>query len=129
MKRSRQVVLVLSGGLSLGALTGCDSGPDNRPPPVNAQNTYTNNHYVSRAGYYHAPYHAWFPYPYNYHEPVRGYYHGGSWTQQPETPKITYSQPTPEAAKLANDKSGASKPANSTTRRSGFGSSSRSIFS
>jgi hypothetical protein len=125
MKRSRQVVLVLSGALASGGLTGCQ--PDPPPPVVSADNTYTNNHYVSGAGYYHAPYRAWYPFPYNHHDPAQGYYYGGRWNQQPERPTVAASRPTPQSAQLINSKVAPPKSSSgSTTSRGGFG---RSWFS
>src|SRR5215213_8761039 len=75
MKKSSAVVLVLSGAL----LTGCDG--NNSSGGWGSSQTYTNNHYVSGRGYYHAPYFAWYPFPYNYYDPGRrSYYHGGNYT-------------------------------------------------
>jgi len=132
MKRSRSVQLVLLG--SLAALAGCDSGADDPPaPPVTSSETYTNNHYVPGAGYYHAHSHGWFPFPYNHFMSGRGYYQGGRWAPQPDGSGIAASTPTPDSARLAEAKRQASTPgrtsSSSSTRRSGFGSSSHSIFS
>lgn len=128
MKRSRSVQLALLG--SLAALAGCDSGPDAPPSrPVTASGTYTNNHYVPGAGYYHAPSHGWFPFPFNHFMSGRGYYQGGRWAPQPDSSGVAASTPTPDSARLAEAKRQASTPSSSSTRRSGFGSSSRSIFS
>ena len=137
MKRSRQVILVLSGALASGGLTGCQQEP---PPPVadaentrtnvNPENTYTNDHYVPNLGYYHAPYRSWYPFPYNYYDPAQGYYYGGRWNRQRDQSTVTTSRPTPEAANLVNAKaapSRASAPSksssSSTTSRGGFGRS------
>jgi hypothetical protein len=86
MKRSSAVVLVISGAV----LAGCDSSSSD----WGSSQTYTNNHYVTGRGYYHAPYHAWYPFPYNYYDPARrGYYHGGNYTSEPHVSAVTASRP------------------------------------
>lgn len=119
LKRSQQIRLLLSGAIAAGASAGCgrDSGAQ---APVSAENVYTNNHYLQGAGYYHAPYHAWYPHPLNYYDAGRGYYHGGQWSQTPEPSGLASSRPTPDAARLANS---AARPARSTSAvsRRGFG--------
>ena len=45
-------------------------------------------------GYYHAPYHSFYPHPYNYYFPGRGYYHGGSYSVAPERSGISASSPS-----------------------------------
>ena len=131
MKRSRSVQLVLLSSMT--ALAGCGSNVDEPvSPPVSDSGTYTNNHYVRGAGYYHAHSHGWFPFPYNHFMAGRGYYQGGNWAPQPDASGIAASTPTPDSARLAEAKRQASTPprtSGSTTRRSGFGSSSRPIFS
>lgn len=95
MKKSSAVVLVISGAM----LAGCDSS--NSTWRRNSQ-TYTNNHYVAGRGYYHAPYHAWFPLPYNYYDLSRqGYYHGGSYSSAPHVSTITASRPNATSASSA----------------------------
>ena len=131
MKRSRQITLVLSGTLAGSMFSGCEPSWDdeaNLGPTITAANTYTNNHYVHGAGYYHAPYRAWYPFPYNYYDPVRGYYHGGQWAPRPNNNTVTASQPTVEAAKSAQTKQQPTRSV-SSTRRGGFGSSSHSTSS
>ena len=113
MKKSSVVVLVISGAL----LAGCDSSDNSSWEP---SQTYTNNHYAAGRGYYHAPYHAWYPFPYNYRDPSRGYYHGGQYTSDPHVSSITQSQPT--AVRRSTTSS------SSRISRGGF-SSSRSIGS
>ena len=125
MKRSRAIRLVLSGSLAGAGLVGC--GPE--PPDVTSDNVYTNNHYVSGAGYYHAPYQAWYPRPYNYYVPGRGYYHGGSWTPGPATHTTTASRPTSQAAQLASAQHHNATRSRWGTTRGGFGGSSRSSTS
>ncbi len=117
MKRSRTIRLVLIGGLSAGALTGC--GPSNRPPTISAQNVYTNNYYVAGAGYYHAPFRMFFPTPYNHFDPVRQqYFFGGQWAAAPHLSITNISAPTAEFASQAEAR-------RTDIPRSGFGSSSR----
>jgi len=121
MKRTERIVLVLSGAVA-GALVGCDSN-DLR---LSTGTTYTNNHHVRGVGYYHAPFHAWYPYPYNTYDPVRGYYYGGQWNAYPALPGVTASQPTEHAVSQA--KAG-HQTHMAATRRGGFGSSSRTGIS
>ncbi len=121
MKRSRHVKLVLLGGLSAGALAGC--GPNaGGPPAVSTDAVYTNNLYVPGAGYYHAPFRAWYSKPYNYYDPqTRSYYYGGQWGAQPHQSITNISSPTAQAvSQLALVRT--------DVRRSGFGSTSRSHY-
>ncbi len=53
------------------------------PTTVDANTAYPMNHFVPGAGYYHVPYHAWFPFPFNYHD-SRGWYRGGRWRAAPQ---------------------------------------------
>lgn len=100
MKRSRSIRLVLIGGISAGALTSC--GPGHQPPAVSAQNVYTNNYHVPGVGYYHAPYRAFFPLPYNHYDAAtQRYFHGGLWNTAPAVSITNISSPTPEVASLA----------------------------
>jgi len=114
--------LVLSGALTTAGLTGCDDGSP-PPPAVSSDNTYTNNQYVSGAGYYHAPYHSWYPYRYNSYVPDRGFYYGGGWHPWADNSTISSSKPTPEAAHLANSKATSSGRSSGSTSRGGFGHS------
>jgi len=99
MKRSQQIRLVLLGGLSGAALAGS-------APTANAQlssqgyalhgNAFTNDHYLPHAGYYHAPYGAWFPHRYNHFDPQQQkYFHGGQWSPQPHQSFTTSPSPCP----------------------------------
>ena len=110
MKKSSAVVLVLSGAL----LTGCDG--NNSSGGWGSSQTYTNNHYVSGRGYYHAPYFAWYPFPYNYYDPVRrSYYHGGNYTPAAHMSSVTASKPAARWSPSTSQSSG--------VRRGGFSSS------
>lgn len=125
MKRSQRIVLVLSGALAAAPM-GCNRGPDwgeDEEQALSPNSTYTNNHYVRGAGYYHAPYHAWFPFPYNSYAPDRGYYHGGSWTPEPNKSSTMASQPSAETVRTAQAAH------RSAVSRGGFGRSSRSGIS
>ena len=110
--------MVLIGGLSAGALTGC--GPSNTPPAISAQNVYTNNYYVAGVGYYHAPFRAFYHIQYNYFEPKsQQYFFGGQWAATPHQSITNISAPTPEMAASAEAQ-------RTDIPRSGFGSTSRS---
>ncbi len=134
MKRSQRIQLVLIGGLSAGALTGCDSSPG-RSEALRPGNVHTNNHYVANLGYYHAPFRAWYHLPYNYYDPVRNaYFHGGAWSPTPLMTITNLSAPTPEALNAAQQALGYNRYASSSggyIYRGGFGniSSSRSVYS
>jgi hypothetical protein len=123
VKRSKTIRLIFLGTATGAALAGCDSG-DGPRTVLSADNTYTNNHHVHGAGYYHAPYRAWFPYPYNSYVPGRGYFHGGQWTSDPGIASIEASRPAPEAVKAAQTQHDAGR---SGVRRGGFGGSSRFV--
>jgi hypothetical protein len=91
MKRSAHVALVISGAI----LTGCSRSPrDWDSDPVETSEVLTNNTYVSGHGYYHAPYRAFYPHPYDFYFPGRGYYHGGTYSAMPERSTITSSSPS-----------------------------------
>ena len=124
MKRSRRVKLVLLTGISAGALGGCD--PSNSSPQgVNTQSVYTNNFHIPGAGYYHAPFRAWYALPYNYFDPkTQRYYYGGQWGTSPHQTITNISSPTAEAINRLP------LPPSTYTgiSRGGFGGSSRSGF-
>ena len=93
MKRSRRVKLVLLGGVSAGALAACDFSPGNRS--ASTEVAYTNNYYIPGAGYYHAPFRAWYSRPYNYFDPqTKRYYYGGEWGLEPHQSITNISSPT-----------------------------------
>lgn len=124
MKRCKKVILILSGALTTLPM-GCSRAPRDLPPvELSTENTYTNNHYVPGAGYYHAHYGSWFPYPYNHHDPARGYFAGGSWSPEAHTSALTASKPASGAVANAQAAHSAlrAKAASSTTR-TGFGRS------
>ena len=119
MKRSRRVKLVLIGSLSAGALGGC--GPSaGGPSAISTGAVYTNNFRVPGAGYYHAPFRAWYSLPYNYFDPqTKRYYYGGQWALEPHQTITNISAPTAQAvSQLAL--------ARTDVQRGGFGSSSHS---
>jgi hypothetical protein len=151
---SREVftpLLVAAGvfGLPLAiGLSGCsprhEVPPGAPPPTVNAGTVYPNNYFLSGTGYYHAPYRAWFPLPFNSYDGSRGWYRGGRWrraVQEDEDERreetqsggftarglgggggfssLQSSRPTPEAVQRAN--AGAAAHAASSVVRGGFG--------
>ena len=130
MKRSQHIRLVLVGGLSTAALAGGTSEAQAQPTRAYALqgNAFTNDHYLAYAGYYHAPYRAWFVHRYNHFDPQqKKYFHGGLWSEQPHQSFTNFSTPLPDAVAvaLANQP----KPpvnSSSTTHRSGFGGTSHS---
>ena len=89
MKKSSLVTLVLSTAL----VSGCDDQSQYADGSDGATASITNNTYVPGRGYYHAPYHSWFEYPYNYYRPGFGYYHGGTYTPRPYASDILVSRP------------------------------------
>jgi hypothetical protein len=121
VKRSRGIRLVLIGGLSAGALSGCDSG-SGRLPEVRQGCVYTNNYYVPGAGYYHAPFRAWYALPYNHFDAQnQRYFFGGQWAATPHQSITNISAPTAQSVQQAQAQ-------RTDVRRSGFGSTSRSHF-
>jgi hypothetical protein len=115
MRRSAKVALVLlgtAGVVGVGALA-FDSwrrardedapppAPQPPAPPISATQTYPNNDFIPGVGYYHAPYHGWFPFPFNYHDPSRGYYGGGLWQAAPFIANLLSSRPTEQSVAAA----------------------------
>ena len=99
MKRSKKVKVILIGGLSAGALAGCS--PSGKAP-VSSDNVYANDYYVPGVGYYHAPFRAWYPLPYNHFDPTKQqYFYGGQWAAAPLENITNISSPTPQTASLA----------------------------
>lgn len=95
MKRSAIVTLAISGAIIISSTTGCDRGYDGQQIAEDYDTTQpmTNNTYHASHGYWHAPYREWYPYPYNYYEPGRGYFYGGSWSASPHVSSVTTSVP------------------------------------
>ncbi len=119
MKRSRNIRLILIGGLSAGTLAGCTSG-DRQKAPISDDAVYTNNYYVAGVGYYHAPFRRWYSQPYNYFDPqTKRYFHGGQWGATPFENITNVSSPTPTEAALAEAQ-------RTDIVRGGFGSTSSS---
>ena len=117
MKRSRRVQLLLLGSLSAGALTGCDTGGTGS---VSTENVYTNNHHIPGAGYYHAPFRAWYSFPYNHFDPQKNqYYFGGQWAAAPHKSITNIAPPMASAVQYVAAH-------RTDIRRGGFGSTSHS---
>ena len=106
---------MLIGGLSAGTLAGC--GPSaTQTPSSGASDVYTNNHYLPGVGYYHAPFRAWYPLPYNHYDSrSQRYFQGGQWAATPHASITNISDPTAQAAQKAQGQ-------RTDIRRSGFGS-------
>jgi hypothetical protein len=112
VKRSKRIRLILLGGLTSAALTGCD-----QKPAISTQNYYTNNFYVPGAGYYHAPFRQWYPLPFNHFDPQqKRYFYGGQWNGQPCSSITNISSPLPEAVTVAEN-------TRTDISRGGFGNS------
>ncbi len=102
MKRSHKIALVLLGGASAGAFSGCSQSGAGGPVRISAQSVYVNDYYIPGAGYYHAPFHRFYPYPYNFYDSrQRMYFFGGQWGYSPFLSPINISSPTDDAARLA----------------------------
>jgi hypothetical protein len=119
VKRSSSVKRLLLGGLSsMGAFTvGAIAAT---MPRVTPESFYTNDIFLPGAGYYHAPFRAFYPQPYNHYDPARKmYFYGGQWGPAPHQSIINISSPTPDAARAA-------EALRTDVQRGGFGSTSRS---
>jgi hypothetical protein len=102
VKRSKKVKLFLIGSLSAGALTGCSPSSPSGPAPISSDNVYPDNYYVSGVGYYHAPFRAWYPLPFNHFDAARQqYYYGGQWAATPLESITNVSSPSQQVADLA----------------------------
>ena len=126
MKRSSRIRLVLLGGLSAGALIAAAPAAETRISP---ESVYLNDYFVPGAGYYHAPFQAFYAHPYNYYDAQRKqYFYGGQWGPAPHRSIVNISAPTVQAAATA-DAALATRAANAVhyVPRSGFGSTSRSF--
>ena len=128
-KRSGCVTLVLVGtvagicGLGLYACTREEEVTDEEVTYVSSGTSYPNNHYVSGVGYYHAPFHTWFPIRYNDYDPARGHYHGGNWHPAAHTSGLTSSTPDPAATAQVNRQWRAANPSEVSSRKSAISSS------
>lgn len=121
MKRSRSVQRLLLGGFTAGALAA-GAAAATAIPRVTAESYYTNDAHIPGAGYYHAPFRAFFPLPYNHYDAQKKlYFQGGQWSPAPHRSIVNISAPTPDAAQRAES-------ARTDIRRSGFGSTSGSHF-
>lgn len=99
MKRSRKIALALLGGATAGGFSGCSPSTIEQPARISAQSVYVNDYHVAGVGYYHAPFHRFFSYPYNYYDAIRGmYYFGGFWASLPHRSPVNISSPTESAA-------------------------------
>jgi hypothetical protein len=95
-------VLVLLGGASAGAFSGCSESDAEKPARISSRCVYVNDYFVPGVGYYHAPFHQFFPFRYNsYDTRQRLYYFGGRLGRTPFQSAINISSPTEEAARLA----------------------------
>lgn len=120
MKRSRAIRLVLLGGFSAGAVPL--SAQSANEPRITSESYYTNDYFIQGAGYYHAPFRAFYPQRYNHYDPQRKlYYHGGQWRAAPHRSIVNISTPTAEAVRAAETARGPLP-----VTRSGFGRTSRS---
>ena len=150
-RMSRQVItplLVAAGMIGLPLLIGVSqcsrlrTAEMTEAEAVDENTTYANNSFLPGAGYYHASYQAWFPFPYNFHDPGRGYFRGGQWFQTQEEEKrtigvashpgamsgfVSSSRPTHEAVLHANAAAATSHA--TTVTRGGFGGSAHSSSS
>ena len=121
VKRSRKIRLVLIGGISAAAMTGCGPG-GSQPPPLSADSVYTNNFFVPGVGYYHAPFRAWYRLPYNHFDAqTHRYFYGGQWWENACENITNISPPTAQVAQQAEAQ-------RSDIARGGFGSTSRSSW-
>lgn len=114
-RRSQRVALVLLGTMGVvGGVVAWDAWrragrepdvastlPEAPSEPVAADRTYQNNEFVPGVGYYHAPYHSWFPFPFNHHDPSRGYFAGGLWQAVPFAAGVLSSRPNAGAVTSA----------------------------
>ena len=99
-------MLLLSGALAAGVGIAAISDPG--PPRAGAASDWggapyddenqdqQNNSYMPGVGFYHSPFHAWYPLFFNTHDPRRGYYYGGSWHPVPFAGRVpATSKPSP----------------------------------
>jgi len=118
-KRSTQVKLILLGGIASGALVGCSDQSAKGLPA--SEHVYPNDHYVAGVGYYHAPFHNWYPERYNASRTIQPglppmYYFGGQWGPKPYESIVNLSAPSSDGLRALDR-------VNSQVSRGGFGSS------
>ncbi len=105
MKRSRIVTRVLLSGVSVGAFSACGAKLPQAggvTAEISPEVYYANDHFIPGAGYYHAPFHGFFPLAYNHYDPARKlYFFGGQWAAQPHQSIVNLSAPTADAARAA----------------------------
>jgi hypothetical protein len=102
VKRSHKVALVLLGGASAGAFSGCSRSSTDGPLRISTQCVYVNDFHVPGVGYYHAPFRRFYLLPYNsYDARLKMYFFGGQWGASPFQSPINISSPTEDAATLA----------------------------
>jgi hypothetical protein len=114
MRKPANIVLTLvgtaiAGGTVVKALTrphpssayGYSTSSWRSPEQAIPDREYDNDEYLEGAGYYHAPYHAWFPMRFDMHDPARGYFRGGLWLADRDASGVTRSRPAPDALAAA----------------------------
>jgi hypothetical protein len=96
---------VLLSGVSVGAFSACGvqvPRPGGGVTAISPETYYANDHFIPGAGYYHAPFRAFFPLAYNHYDPARKqYFFGGQWGAAAHRSIVNVSAPTPEAAAAA----------------------------
>jgi len=110
MMKPANIILTLVGTAVVGGTAIHALRPSSRPDDdwgstsqpssgrrVPSNPTYPNDYFVKGLGYYHAPFHAFYPNRFNFHDDAQGYYYGGSWHPAASTSTITTSSPSPEA--------------------------------
>lgn len=119
---------MLLGGFTAGLISAY---ADAAAPRITPDNLYTNDTHIQGAGYYHAPFQGFFPYPYNHYDAQRRmFYYGGQWGPAPHRSVVNISAPTPQAAQAAQlARTDQARASTTPVPRSGFGSTSRSHFS
>lgn len=104
-------------------LTGCSQRDEPPKPAARESQTLTNDTYVAGRGYYHSPFHMFFPFPYNHYSPGMGYYRGGRFHAQPDltVPKPTYPGRSQAAASRPSQNVNRGGFTRSPSRSSGWG--------
>ncbi len=90
---------MLLGSLGAGALAVSAPAAE---PRVTPERYFTNDVQIPGAGYYHAPFHGFYPHPYNHYDTQRRmYFYGGQWATEPHRSIVNISTPTEDAARQA----------------------------